>query len=233
MKVTSSKVYALLLTLLALVEMLLPSAPLFAQPDHEPHAASDTLRHRPMTLDERLLFGINQWGEQAAWLDPPAHVLSNTASIVVLTPPVALYGIGLLTKNTHDTWAGAAMTLSEVTSGLLVEGIKAIVQRPRPFHVIDGVRQPDTLTGGYSFPSGHAAATWGLATGLSLHYPKWYVVGPSFLYATVVSLSRPYLSVHYPSDIFIGAILGSLVSYLFYREEPKLFPNAGRIVNPR
>jgi membrane-associated phospholipid phosphatase len=84
------------------------------------------------------------------------------------------------------------------------------------------VRLPGTPAGGYSMPSGHATAAWALATSLSLHYPKWSVIWPSFAYALGVSISRPYLGVHYPSDLLAGAIIGAGVAYVTYHYENEI-----------
>jgi membrane-associated phospholipid phosphatase len=40
-------------------------------------------------------------------------------------------------------------------------------------------------------------------------YPKWYVVVPSFVWASSVGYSRMHLGVHYPSDVLVGALVGS------------------------
>jgi membrane-associated phospholipid phosphatase len=52
------------------------------------------------------------------------------------------------------------------------------------------------------------------ATSLSLVCPKWYVILPSFTYASLMGYSRMYLGVHYPSDVLIGALIGSGSAYL-------------------
>jgi membrane-associated phospholipid phosphatase len=59
-------------------------------------------------------------------------------------------------------------------------------------------------------------------------YPKWYVIVPAALYATTVSLSRPFVGVHYPSDILVGATIGAGVAFLIKALEPaitKTFPS--------
>ena len=188
-------------------------------------------------IDAKILLLINHFGESEAWLDKPAEGLSNTAIYVVSSIPIGIYADGLITKNTSTTYAGASMILAEGVSALFTEGLKHIVRRDRPYHVIPECRCPDTTIAawrepGYSFPSGHATATWCFAFGLWFHYPKWYVIAPSALYALSVSLARPYLSVHYPSDIFAGALVGVATSFFFWKMENQWFPHWGRALNP-
>jgi membrane-associated phospholipid phosphatase len=195
-------------------------------------AQLDSVRHIAATLDERLLITINHWSAKAGVLNYPAELLSNSAAYTVLGIPAGLYIYGLATKNTTHTYAGANTLLSVGVSGLLTEGLKQIVQRQRPYCTLDSCIFPDTLVLGYSFPSGHATASWAFATSISLHYPKWYVITPSILYAMAVSLARPSLAVHYPSDILVGAIIGSATSYIFWRNENRWFRGSGKFLNP-
>jgi undecaprenyl-diphosphatase len=199
---------------------------------HPANAQQDSIHHPARTLDERLLIVINHWSANAGLLNYPATLLSNSAVYTVLGIPAGLYLYGLATKNTAHTYAGASTLLSVGISGLLTQGIKQIVQRQRPYCTLDSCIFPDTLVLGYSFPSGHATASWAFATGISLHYPKWYIITPSVLYAMAVSLARPSLAVHYPSDILTGAIIGAATSYLFWHNENRWFRSSGKFLNP-
>ncbi|MBS1903195.1 MAG: phosphatase PAP2 family protein [Bacteroidetes bacterium] len=136
--------------------------------------------------------------------------------------PTSMIVGGLAQSNNNAGWTTASNGVSiaagvAVTLALQELVIKPLVRRERPYRALDSVRWVDSSATGYSFPSSHAATSWGLAVGLSLRYPKWYVIGPSVAYALVVSLSRPYLGVHFPSDVLTGAVLGSLVQYAFYK----------------
>ena len=79
-------------------------------------------------------------------------------------------------------------------------GLKFAINRKRPF-----VTYPDiekiASAGSKSFPSGHTSDAFATATSLSLAFPKWYVITPSFVWACAVGYSRMDLGVHYPSDV--------------------------------
>lgn len=195
--------------------------------------ASAQEKRAPSNFDERLFFSINHWGDYTPWLDGPMEFVTNTAFVPVAGIPVALFALGHANNDRELAIAGFTTAAGIASTGILGELIlKNLIRRERPYHVIDGTRLITEGAPGFSFPSGHASSTFSLATGLSLHFPKWYVIAPSYFYATIVSLSRPYLGVHYPSDILAGAILGAAMQALWYQFEKsykgtwKIFPAA-------
>ena len=84
--------------------------------------------------------------------------------------------------------------------------LKGIFHRLRPCSVLEGVRLLVHCGSGLSFPSSHAVNNFAGAFVISHFYTKqkWFW----FLFASLVALSRPYVGVHYPSDIFAGACIG-------------------------
>lgn len=66
----------------------------------------------------------------------------------------------------------------------------------------------------YSFPSGHATTSFGLAYMLSAFYPFWPAQTGAYLAAFVIAFSRVYVGEHYPSDVISGALLGVLAAKL-------------------
>ena len=89
--------------------------------------------------------------------------------------------------------------------------IKYLSRRPRPVDVGGFYsRRLDS----YSFPSGHAIRVACIATALSITYPAW---SPLFiLYAGLVALCRVVLGIHYPGDVLVGLLLGTLGSALLF-----------------
>lgn len=109
------------------------------------------------------------------------------------------------------TVAGACVINLGITSVL-----KYSIDRDRPFETYPDIYRK-TSAGSPSFPSGHTAFAFCSATSLSLQYPEWYVIVPSFLWAGSVAYSGMHLGVHYPSDVLAGAVTGAFSAWLSYR----------------
>ena len=91
--------------------------------------------------------------------------------------------------------------------------IKHLVERIRPCNALPDVRLLVGATQSYSFPSSHAVNNFAAATYFYKIFPKYK--WPLFIVAFLLAFSRPYVGVHYPSDIIGGAIIGIGIGYLF------------------
>jgi membrane-associated phospholipid phosphatase len=109
---------------------------------------------------------------------------------------------------------GFALLYAFFISGIVVQLIKNLVNAPRPklffeagqyLHFIDGV----SLANNSSFPSGHTATAFGIATVmvLMLKNKTWqlYILAA----AVMVGYSRIYLAQHFLLDVMMGAVIGS------------------------
>ena len=100
---------------------------------------------------------------------------------------------------------------------VFAEIIRFFYDRPRPFEVLGNVYQLVQHSPGGSFPSGHAAFFFALATGV-FFYRKWWGI---LFYALALSIgfNRVASGLHWPSDIFAGAVVGIfsaiLINFLF------------------
>lgn len=94
---------------------------------------------------------------------------------------------------------------------LIVEMIKALVERTRPFLVLEGARIIGWRERGKSFPSGHTAQAFFMTTLLSHYFQAGALLsGVLMATAVLVGLTRIYVGAHYPRDVIGGAILGSV-----------------------
>jgi membrane-associated phospholipid phosphatase len=147
--------------------------------------------------------------------------ISNSEIYVGLGIPAGMAAAGLFNKddkllnNACVTFASAALT-----SGISTL-LKYSINRDRPFVTYPDITRK-TDVNSPSFPSGHTSNAFSTATSVSLAYPKWYIIVPSFAWAGTVGYSRMALGVHYPSDVLAGAIIGSGTAWLTYRINKKL-----------
>jgi undecaprenyl-diphosphatase len=91
--------------------------------------------------------------------------------------------------------------------------VKDIFHRIRPCNALLDAITPLGCNGTFSFPSNHAVNNCAAAVFFFILFPKlkWFL----FITAALISISRVYLGLHYPSDILGGALIGSAFGYLF------------------
>ena len=88
-------------------------------------------------------------------------------------------------------------------------GIKLIVKRPRP--VLEGLPPLGGAPSSLSFPSAHALSSFAVATAMFRVDPA---TAGALVVALALSLGRPYLGMHYPSDVLAGIVLGVLLGLI-------------------
>jgi membrane-associated phospholipid phosphatase len=149
-------------------------------------------------------------------LDNTFILISQSITPVSIGVPVSVYCIGLIKHDSAIKNKGLYIGASLLVSGAITVGLKYSVHRPRPFVTYPFIEK-SAKAGSLSFPSGHTSSAFATATSLSLTFPKWYVIAPSYVWACSVAYSRMNLGVHYPSDVLAGAIIGAGSSYLCYK----------------
>jgi undecaprenyl-diphosphatase len=134
--------------------------------------------------------------------------LSNTSKYVSVGVPVGYFVAGLIHNNKDlkqkAAYTAATILLNTATTTLL----KNVVKRERPYHTYTGIF-PNKIESDYAFPSGHTSSAFATATSLAITTKKWYVAVPAFAWSASVGYSRIYLGQHYPSDVIIGAVVGT------------------------
>ena len=111
----------------------------------------------------------------------------------------------LLDRERRPAYRRAAATT--LGAYALNQGIKFVVRRRRP--EIDGLPPLIPTTLKLSYPSAHSAMSFAAARSLSRAWPA----PPLYALAVTMAVSRPYLGVHYPSDVAAGAVLGTAVAW--------------------
>lgn len=104
--------------------------------------------------------------------------------------------------------------LSIIMSGLLIKFLKLIFIRERPFKKYTNLNVTKIGIDNFSFPSGHASISFAITMNIYFFCP--YIFPICLILAILVSYSRMYIGVHYPSDVLIGMLVGLLTSYAVY-----------------
>lgn len=142
--------------------------------------------------------------------------LSNIGSGYTVVPVVAgFYGLGVVVDNAKARETGVLGAEALVDSLIVGEVLKPIAGRERPD---GGVHRGNFFSGGSSFPSGHALASWTLASVVAHEYSDTVVV-PIVAYglAGVVSAARFAAQKHYASDIVAGGAMGWFIGRYVYK----------------
>ncbi|MBM3666978.1 MAG: phosphatase PAP2 family protein [Actinobacteria bacterium] len=87
--------------------------------------------------------------------------------------------------------------------------VKLLVRRQRP--VLEGLPPLGGAPSSLSFPSAHSTASFAAATAMTRVDSSAAVL---FALAALIALGRPYLGMHYPSDVLGGALLGTALGLL-------------------
>lgn len=150
---------------------------------------------------------VNSWDK--GFVRQYNKVVSQTESYVVMGVPVAMAFAGWI-KHDKELLKDALYVGTSVAGTFAVTyGMKYLVHRDRPYERYPDRVHPFSTERSPSFPSGHTATAFALATSLSIRYPKWYVIAPSALWACSVGVSRMNEGVHYPTDVMAGAAIGA------------------------
>jgi membrane-associated phospholipid phosphatase len=149
-----------------------------------------------------LLFNLREY--QPIWLDRLMLAFTQIGS------GFFVLGIALLFFWTNSRILAYELALGTLMLWLVVELLKFMIQRPRPFISMANARIVGYRAGGRSFPSGHTSQAFFLASLLSQHFHSSIgVVFLLYLIAFLVGITRMYVGAHYPRDVLAGAILGS------------------------
>jgi membrane-associated phospholipid phosphatase len=152
------------------------------------------------------------------WLDLSMLLATQFGNMVA-----ALIAALLLFILTYQNLA-VEVILGTISLWLLVETVKVLTDRARPFLDLAGTRIVGWREPGRSFPSGHTAQIFFLATLLSRRFtPGAAGIAALFALAALVGFTRMYVGAHYPRDVVAGAVLGCVWGILATIVDPYWF----------
>jgi membrane-associated phospholipid phosphatase len=173
-------------------------------------------------LDTAVFLFFNLHGYHKKWLDRVMWMMTQIGHMVTALLLAALFFI------LHYRGLAFMIILGTLTLWLVVESIKAVTNRTRPFLSLRETRVIGWQEPGRSFPSGHTSQTFFLATILTIT-PLRQEFGPGlgvpialYTVAVLVGFTRVYVGAHYPRDVMAGAVLGSIWGILATLVDPFL-----------
>ena len=120
-----------------------------------------------------------------------------------------------LTRNTQNK----VMVVSAVISFFIAEAtgklIGLLYSHQQPFAVWSGVNKLIEKEVGNSFPSDHTIVFFSVCISIALFRKRFWYLWVAL--ALILSISRIYVGVHYPVDILVGALLGTIAAILVYK----------------
>lgn len=157
-------------------------------------------------FDEQVLVWIAE-NIRCALLDPFMKLytqMGNTGMLFIV--------LGILMLFFKRTRKAGLSALCAMLIGLIVVNftIKPLVSRPRPWLVIENFVNLVEEHDPNSFPSGHTNAAFAFALAVCMSAPRRWMKVTAVCMAVVMGLSRLYVGVHFPSDVLMGAVIGSL-----------------------
>jgi membrane-associated phospholipid phosphatase len=156
-------------------------------------------------LDLKLLRAMRTRGHSPA-LESAAQALGRAGNHARVWVIVGLV-LALLDPDRREAWLICA-ALGPLAIAFNY-GVKLVVRRPRP--VLEGLPPLGGAPSSLSFPSAHAFSSFAVATAMVRVDPA---TAGALLVALALSLGRPYLGMHYPSDVLAGALLGVLLGLI-------------------
>lgn len=182
-----------------------------------------------ITRDGDVRDGVRSYAERHAWVGDISPVVTQFGGPGGFAVAGAFLGAGLLFKDDRARDTGY-LAASAILQTILVDSvIKIAAGRRRPY-VADGQDHWGGPAGAFegtgednqSFPSGHAAQAFALATVISLQYRRtvWVPVA-AYALATAAGLSRMTMDKHWASDVLVGAVVGHVVARLVVRDHAR------------
>lgn len=118
----------------------------------------------------------------------------------------------IVCKDKKVAWTSALALLFSVL--VINVFLKNMAMRARPCWIDDTIPLLVKNPKDYSFPSGHSSVSFASAVSI-VQYAKYRKQGiAAVILAALIAVSRMYVFVHFPTDVFVGTILGIVEAIL-------------------
>ena len=160
-------------------------------------------------LEATILLWIQQY-LRCQWLTPIMKGLSLIGDLGAVW--ILIIVVLFLNKQTRKI---SLIALTSLLMNLIVCNglIKPMIGRVRPYERIEVLNILVKEPWDHSFPSGHTSAAFAVAWILYLRFGKKVGI-PALILAALISFSRLYVGVHYPSDVLGGIFVGTLMAFV-------------------
>lgn len=166
--------------------------------------------------DKELFLWINS--HHISWLTPIMEVITSNITWAIMCALVLAFMF--YKKKRNGLWPALFLIFSLGLNACVNYIIKYIVARPRPINneaFDDVIHAIEKLDQSFSFYSSHSSSSFCLLFFTIFFWKnKYYTIFMSF-WAVIVAYSRLYVGMHYPLDIFVGIIMGTIFGILGYR----------------
>jgi membrane-associated phospholipid phosphatase len=157
-------------------------------------------------LDSRLLYAMRTRGHGPR-TEAAAKALGTIGEYGAVWLAIGV-ALAIADGDRREQWLAAGV-LGPVAIGLNF-AVKLVARRARP--VLEDLPPLGGAPSSLSFPSAHATSSFACATAMTRIAPE---AAALFALAIAIAACRPYLGMHYPSDVLAGALLGTAVGLAF------------------
>lgn len=165
-----------------------------------------------MTLDAKLVYFFNGFTGKSQIFDAFIIFFASYLQYFLIAAFLIFLFFSAYSKRKklYIFWTTAISAV--VARFVIVEIIRFFYHRPRPFAALQ-IHQL-ILDNNWSFPSGHSAFFFAMASAIYFYNKKW---GARFFIAAILmNISRVIAGAHYPTDILGGAIIGIAIAYIIF-----------------
>lgn len=162
-------------------------------------------------MNHSVFLTINSWTGQKPWLDGFMVFSAEWLGYILIASVILCF---FKNREKYRNILLVSLGSAVVARFIFVEIIRYFYYNPRPFVVLQNINVLMNHETSSSFPSGHAAFYFALATGVYLYNKKAGHI--YFGLAGLIGFARIFVSVHWPLDIVTGAVLGTATSICLY-----------------